>query len=102
MVITTKDNKNCVNLWEIDSGEVFRPVNSQRVFMKLWNELTDDCWNECESRLFDYYENMQDQELLEDIRDEGRACVDMATGEISIFHRDLRVVKLKYAMEVEG
>ena len=101
MKITTKDHKNYVNLYDIDSGEVFRPVNSQLVFMKLWNELSDDCWNECESRLFDYYENPQEQDFLEDICDEGRACVDMATGEIVIFHRDLRVVKLKYTMEVE-
>ena len=96
MKITTKDHKNYINLYDIDSGEVFRPVNSQRVFMKLWNELSDDCWNECESRLYNYYENPQEQEL-NDICDEGRA-----TGEIIIFHMSLRVVKLKYAMEVEG
>jgi hypothetical protein len=101
MKITTKDHKNYVNLYDIDSGEVFRPVNSQRVFMKLWNEMNELLWNECESHLYDYYENPQEQEL-NDICDEGRACVDMATGEIIIFHRDLRVVKLKYAMEVEG
>ena len=101
MKITTKDHKNYTNLIYIESGEVFRPVNSQQVYMKLWNELGDDCWNECDSRLYDYYENPQDRDF-NDVRDEIRACVDMVTGEIVLFHRDLRVVKLNYIMEVEG
>jgi hypothetical protein len=100
MKITLKDHKNYVNLWDINSGELFRPVNSQRVFMKLWNAMGDRCWNECESCLYNYYENPQDQDL-NDISRDGRACVDMATGEIVIFHKNLRVVKLKYTLEVE-
>ena len=101
MTITTKDHKNYTELFHIESGEVFRPVNSQQVYMKLWNELCDDCWNECDSRLYDYYENPQDRDF-NDVREEARACVDMVTGEIMLFHRDLRVVKLNYIMEVEG
>ena len=101
MRITTKDHKNYTNLVYIESGEVFRPVNSQQVYMKLWNELYDDCWNECDSRLYDYYENPQDRDF-NDVREEARTCVDMVTGEIVLFHRDLRVVKLNYIMEVEG
>ena len=89
---TTFDKINC--------GELFRPTNSQRVFMKIWNHLVDDCWNECESRLYDYYENPQDHDF-NDIRNEARACVDMTTGEIVLFHRDLQVIQLSYVLEVE-
>ena len=101
MKISMKDNKNYTELCYIESGELFRPVNSQRVFMRIWNDMVDDCWNECEGHLYDYYENPQDQDL-NDIICEGKACVDMATGEIVIFHQDLRVVKLNYVLEVEG
>lgn len=101
MTITTKDHKNYTELCYIESGEVFRPVNSQQVYMKLYNDFAEDCWNECESRLINYYENPQNQELVNGIED-ARACVDMTTGEIVFFHRDLRVVKLNYIMEVEG
>ena len=101
MKITTKDHKKYIELCYIESGEVFRPVNSQQVYMKLYNELCDNCWNECESRLYDFYECPQDQEM-NDIRDEAKPCVDMTTGEIVFFHQDLRVIKLNYIMEVEG
>ena len=101
MKITTKDHKNYTELFHIESGEVFRPVNSQNVYMKLYNETCDDCWNECESRLFDFYENPQDREINDIVRDT-RPCVDMVTGEIVFFHQDLRVVKLNYTMEIEG
>ena len=101
MKITTKDIKNYTYLCHIESGEIFRPVNSQQVYMRLYNEVRDDCWNEYESRLYNYYENPQDQELS-DICEDTRPCVDMTTGEIVLFHKDLRVTKLKYIMEVEG
>ena len=100
MKITTKNPTNTTALWNIDSGELFRPINSQVVYMKLWNELCDDCWNECESRLYVLYEDLQDQDV-NDITNEARACVDIATGEIVFFHKELRVVKLKYTLEVE-
>jgi hypothetical protein len=47
----------------------------------------------------DYFENPQNQEVG-DMR-ELRPCVDMETGEIVFFHENLRVVKLKYILEVE-
>lgn len=101
MKISTKDHKNYTELCYIESGEIFRPVNSQQVYLKLYNELDDDCWNECESRLYNYYENPQNQEL-NDICDQAIPCVNMVTGELVLFHKDLRVVKLNYIMEVEG
>ena len=101
MKISTKDNKNYTELCYIESGELFRPVNSQQVYMKLYNEACDDCWNQTESRLYNFYENPQDQEL-NDIYVDTRPCVDIVTGEIVFFHQDLRVVKLKYNMEIEN
>ena len=101
MKITTKDHANYTHLFHIDSGELFRPANSQQVYMKIWNELNDNCWNECESCLYDYYENPQDHDF-DDIRNEARVCVDMTTGEIMFFHRDLQVVKVNYKFTIEG
>lgn len=101
MKISIKDHTNYTNLCYIESGEVFRPVNSQQVYMKLYNEIDDDIWNECNSPLYNYYENPQNQELVNGIED-AKPCVDMTTGEIVFFHQDLRVVKLNYIMEVEG
>ena len=101
MKFTTKNTENYMRLWGIDGGELFRPTNSQRAYMKLSHEITDGIWNECESRLYMYYENPQDQ-YLDNMSQDGVACVDMESGEIVIFHRDLQVVRLKYTMEVEG
>ena len=36
MKITTKDHKNYTELWYIESGEIFRPVNSQQTYMRLY------------------------------------------------------------------
>ena len=101
MTITTKDHKNYTELFHIENGEVFRPVNSQAILMRLYNDYNDDCWNECESRLMEYYENPQDCVIINGIEDT-IPCVDMVTGEIVFFHQDLRVVKLNYTMEIEG
>ena len=100
MKISIKDHKNYTDLCYIESGEVFRPVNSQQVYMKLYNDLNDGCWTECESRLYLYYENIQNHEV-NDTCSETIPCVDMVTGEIVLFHTDLRVVKLNYIMKVE-
>ena len=100
MKISTKDNKNYTELWLIESGEIFSPVNSQQVYMKLHTELCDGCWADCESRLYNYYENPQNQEL-NDITVQAIPCVDMITGELVFFHQNLQVVKLNYIMEVE-
>jgi hypothetical protein len=101
MKISRKDHKNYTELFYIESGDIFRPVNSQTVYLKLYNDMSDDCWNDSESRLDNYYENPQDHEV-NDIYDETVPCVDMVTGEIVLFHKNLRVVKLNYVLEVEG
>lgn len=101
MKITTTTPKNYTELCYIESGEIFSPTNSQHIYMKLYNETCDDCWNECESRLFDFYENPQNHEIVDIIR-ETRPCVDMVTGEIVFFHEDLRVVKVNYEFIIKG
>lgn len=100
MKISIKDHKNYTELFYIESGDIFRPVNSLTVYLKLANDYTDDIWNECDSRIIDYFENPQNHEVG-DMR-ELRPCVDMETGEIVFFHKNLRVVKLNYILEVEG
>lgn len=99
MNITMKDHKNYTELFYIENGEIFRPTNSLTVYLKLANDYTDDIWNECDSRIMDYFENPQNQEVG-DMR-ELRPCVDMTTGEIVFFHEQLSVVRLNYLLEVE-
>ena len=100
MKISIQDHKHYTELFYIESGDIFRPVNSLTVYLKLANDYTDDIWNECDSRIIDYFENPQNHEVG-DMR-ELRPCVDMETGEIVFFHENLRVVKLNYILEVEG
>ena len=100
MKISMKDHKNYTELFYIESGDIFRPVNSQTVYLHLASDITDDIWNECDSRLINYFENPQNHEIGGDMK-ALRPCVDMETGELIFFHEDLRVVKLNYLLEVE-
>ena len=99
MKISMKDNKNYTELFYIESGDIFRPTNSLTVYLKLANDYTDDVWNENSNRIMDYFENPQNNEVI-NIRDL-KPCVDVETGEIVFFHNDLRVIKLNYLLEVK-
>lgn len=99
MKISTKDPKNYTELFYIESGDIFRPSNSLSVYLRLANDATDDIWSECESRIIDHYENPQNHEVWD--MEALIPCVDMETGEIVFFHKDLSVIKLKYLFEVE-
>lgn len=84
---------------KVSYGELFRPINSQRVFMKTAHEASDDLFNECESRLMEYYENPQcknwDSPYLIAV------CVNMETGQMVLFNSEIQVIQLNYALEVE-
>ena len=99
MKISIKDHKNYTELLYIESGDIFRPTNSLTVYLKLANDYNDDVWNECDSRIMDYFENPQNQEVGD--MAELRPCVDMTTGEIVFFHENLSVIRLNYLLEVE-
>ena len=84
---------------KIQYGELFRLTNSQRVFMKTSHEASEDLFNECESRLMDYYENPQYKDW--DSPYAIVVCVDMESGQIVLFNFEVQVIQLSYVLEVE-
>ena len=84
---------------KIGYGELFRLINSQRVFMKTAHEASDDLFNECESRLMDYYENPQYKSWDDPCAI--AVCIDMETGQIVLFNSEIQVIQLSYVLEVE-
>ena len=84
---------------KISYGELFRLINSQRVFMKTSHEANEDLFNECESRLMDYYENPQYKDW--DSPYAIAVCIDMESGQIVLFNFEVQVIQLNYVLEVE-
>ena len=100
MQVNYVNTVNTTTLNNVEVGGLFRPINSLELFIKTVEDASGDLFNECESRLMDYFENPQnnDWEHCYDLM----LCVSVTNGEVVLFHRDLRVVKLNYVMEVEG
>ena len=90
---------NTTALNNVEVGGLFRPTNSLELFIKTVEDASGDLFNECESRLMDYFENPQNNDLEHcyDLM----LCVNVTNGEVVLFHRDLEVVELKASIEVE-
>lgn len=84
---------------KVGYGELFRLINSQRVFMKTSHKANEDLFNECESRLMDYYENPQYKGW--DNPYDIAVCVNMESGQIVLFNSEIQVIPLSYVLEVE-
>ena len=99
MKLNYRNTIESITLDQIGYGELFRPINSQRIFMKTAHEASEDLFNECESLLMDYYENPQSKNW--DSPYSIIACVDMSSGQIVLFNLEIQVIQLSYALEVE-
>lgn len=99
MHLNYRNTIESTTLDKIGYGELFRLTNSQRVFMKTSHEATEDLFNECESRLMDYYENPQYKGW--DSPCAIAVCVDMESGRIVLFNFEIQVIQLSYVLEVE-
>lgn len=99
MHLNYRNTIESTTLNEIGYGELFRLTNSQRVFMKTSHEANEDLFNECESRLMDYYENPQGIEW--DRPYAIAVCVDMESGQLVLLNFDVQVIQLSYVLEVE-
>lgn len=78
-------------LRSVEQGEVFRPKNSQRIYMTTMYTGLDDIFSE--TAYEDYFDNIQnfDFDNCPPSADELRACVDLSNGEIVFFHLDTEV-----------
>lgn len=99
MKLNYRNTIESTTLDTIGYGELFRLTNSQRVFMKTAHEANDNLFNECESRLMDYYENPQYKGW--DSPYDIAVCVEMETGKIVLFNGEVQVIQLNYVLEVE-
>ena len=99
MKVNYKNNTNTCSLDSLGCGSLFRPINSQELFIKTEEDASGDLFNECESRLMDYYINLQcinyerPWELM--------LCVNVTNGEVVLFHRDMEIVILNATIEIE-
>lgn len=99
MKLQYRNTIESTTLNQIGYGELFRLINSQRVFMKTSHEANEDLFNECESRLMDYYENPQYKNW--DSPYAIAVCVEMESGQIVLFNSEIQVIQLSYVLEIE-
>ena len=99
MKVNYVNTVNTTALNNVEVGGLFRPINSLELFIKTVEDASGDLFNECESCLMGYFENLQsdDWEHCYDLM----LCVSVTNGEVVLFHRDLEVVELKASIEVE-
>jgi hypothetical protein len=99
MKVNYVNSVNTTFLNSVEVGALFRPINSLELFIKTVEDASGDLFNECESRLMDYFENPQDNDWEHSY--DLILCVSITNGEVVLFHRDLEVVELKASVEVE-
>jgi hypothetical protein len=77
-------------------GDVFRPKNSQKVYITTMYIGTDDIFSDtaCEN----YIENIQNFDL--DNTKDFRACVDLSNGTMVFFHLDIEVRELECELNI--
>ena len=83
-------------LHEVRPGELFRPVNSDHVFMRTNARGCDEFTSEKEAPLRKLFDDIQNAyEKTEDIDYEELVfCSDMETGKLILLHNNLKVEKL--------
>ena len=99
MKVNYVNTVNTTTLNNVEVGGLFRPINSLELFIKTVEDASGDLFNECESCLMDYFENLQSDDWEHHY--ELMLCVSVTNGEVVLFHRDLEVVELKASIEVE-
>lgn len=83
-------------LHEVRPGDLFRPVNSERVFMKTNGKGSDEFTSEKEQPLRKLFDDMQKFYEAPDEVDyeELSFCIDMENGKMVLLHVDLKVEKI--------
>lgn len=83
-------------LYEVRPGELFRPTQSERVFMRTTGHGSDEFTCDKEAPLKKMFDDMQGAyEKPEDIDyEELLFCADMESGKLVLLHSGLKVEKL--------
>ncbi len=83
-------------LHEVRPGDLFRPTNSERVFMRTGSRSCDEFTSDKETPLRKMFEDLQSvYEHQEDIDyDDLLFCVDIESGKLALLHSELKVEKL--------
>lgn len=84
----------------LNYGEVFRPTNSQRVYMVTAYTGYDDIFSN--TAYEDYLENVQnfDFDDCPPTANELRACIDLSNGKMVFFHLNIEVKVLKCELNI--
>lgn len=87
-------------LRSLEAGEVFRPKNSQKVYMTTQYVGMDDIFSD--TAFEDYVLNVQnfDFDDCPPSADELRACVDLSNGTMVFFHLDIEVRLLECELNI--
>jgi hypothetical protein len=83
-------------LYEVRSGELFRPVDTERIFMRTNGHGSDEFTSEKETPLRKMFEDVQgDFEKPEDIDYENLIfCADMESGRLVLLDAGIKVEKI--------
>ena len=83
-------------LENVKPGELFRPVNTERIFMRTSARAGDEFTSEHEARLRKLFDDIQHQFTDPDDMDYEDLvfCADMETGKLVLLHLGLKVEKL--------
>lgn len=95
----TDSIKQHKKLYELEEGFIFRPTNSQKIFIKLDKTALSEMFSNSESRLIDYYENLQGHTF--NLYDDLIACVNLIEGQLVFLHTDDMVVELDHKLIIE-
>ena len=89
-------------LAEINYGQVFRPTNSQVVYMRLPYTAGAEIFTSYDPTLNEYIEPIQVQDDLDDKEaDEFISCVNLRDGLVVFLHRDTKVESLKCELVIK-
>lgn len=100
-----KNNDASITLMLLDYGELFYLANSrsQTIYMKTSCDASETLFNECSSRLLDYYlDDYDTQDYCYQEPCDLIVCVNINSGDIVLLHEELEVVELKYNLEIEN
>lgn len=83
-------------LTELRAGEIFRPTNSERVFVRTNGCASDEFTSDREAPIRKLFDDLQQAYTNDDDLDceELVFCVDMETGKLILLHSNLKVEKL--------
>ena len=92
-----KDTKKLEN---VDGGAIFRPINSQEIYLALDITAQNDIFYTDNYAVEDKWLNYQNHTL--ETYNDLIACVNLNDGDLVFFHKDLEVIELNHKLLIES